>query len=109
MNVAQLIETGHFDVLHRASDLSGEITDVFCCDLLSIAMAKGIPGAAFVTVMGNVNALAVLRLTDMRLLVLAEGIGPDEATLKKAKDEDITILSSREGIFPCAQFIHERL
>ena len=34
-------------------DTSLNVTDVFCCDMLSLAMSKGIEGAAWVTVMGR--------------------------------------------------------
>ena len=36
-----------------------EIERVFCCDLLSVAMARAPEGCAWVTVIGNANAVAV--------------------------------------------------
>ena len=41
-----------------------EVSKVFCCDLLSIAMGKAPADGVWVTVMGNKNTLAVATLTD---------------------------------------------
>ena len=38
MTVQELIDTGDFKILNQGDDLSAEITKVFCCDLLSVAM-----------------------------------------------------------------------
>ena len=51
-----------------------EITRIFCCDLLSIAMSKAPAGGVWVTVMGNRNTLAVASLTDTACIILAEGV-----------------------------------
>ena len=64
-----------------------EISKVFCCDLLSIAMGKAPADCVWVTVMGNKNTLAVATLADAACIVLAEGIGMDEGTLEKAAEE----------------------
>ena len=107
MTVRQLIETGHFRIVCEGAQTDREIGGVFCCDLLSIAMAKGIPDAAWVSVMGNANAIAVLTLTDMSCLILAEGANADEACLKRAETEGVTVLSSDDHVFDCALRVHE--
>ena len=55
-----------------------EVTRVFCCDLLSIAMGRAPADCAWVTVMGNMNTLAVASLADVSCVVLAEGTALDE-------------------------------
>lgn len=84
-----------------------EISKVFCCDLLSIAMGKAPADCVWVTVMGNKNTLAVATLADAACIVLAEGIGMDEGTLEKAKEEGIAILSTELPVFDIALEIHE--
>ena len=61
-----------------------EISRIFCCDLLSIAMSRAPADGVWVTVMGNRNTLAVASLTDTACVVLAEGTVLDEGTLSKA-------------------------
>lgn len=88
-------------------DPEREITKIFCCDLLSIAMSKAPAGSVWVTVMGNRNTLAVASLADAACIVLAEGVSLDEGTLAKAEEERIAVLSTELPIFDIALEIHE--
>ena len=47
----------------------------FCCDLLSVAMGKAPAGCAWVTVMGNMNTLAVATLADAACGIAASSLG----------------------------------
>ena len=109
MTIQDLLDAGTFHTIHKGENTDREIRDVFCCDLLSVVLGKGKEDAAWVTVMGNVNALAVLSLTDMACLVLAEGAVMDENGLARAREEGITILGTEEPIFTAACRIHEAL
>ena len=102
MKIRDLMDSGLFDIVNKGEDSDREIRAVFCCDLLSIAMSRGIENAAWVTVMGNINTLAVTSLTDMACVILAEGAAMDEAGRGKAQEEGITVLRTQEGIFPTA-------
>ena len=109
MRIQDLIDSGLFEIVYQGQDADRQITDVFCCDLLSVAMSRGVEDAAWVTVMGNINTLAVKTLTDMACIVLAEGAPLDEAALNKAKQEEYTILRTQDAIFPTALKIHSML
>lgn len=103
MKVKDLSE--QFKVINMA-DAEREITDVFCCDLLSIAMGKAPAGSAWVTVMANVNTLAVASLTDVACVVLAENAGLDDMTAAKAKEQGITVFAAEGPIFKTALKIY---
>lgn len=90
-------------------DLSREISKVFCCDLLSVAMSKAPADCAWVTVMGNVNTLAVASLSDAACVILAEGTVLEEAVIEKAKMQGITVLATGEPVFDTALAIHQKL
>ena len=107
MTVGQLIDAKVFQLLNQGNDLEQEITKPFCCDLLSICMSKTPAGAAWVTVMGNVNTLAVLTLTDAACVILAEGAFLDEAATQKAKEQGITILATDLPVFDAALKVYE--
>ena len=109
MTIQDLLDSGLFEVVHQGEETDREIRGVFCCDLLSIAMSRGIEDAAWVTVMGNINTLAVMTLTDMACIVLAEGARMDEAGMNKAQEEGFTILRTEEPIFDAALKIHGKL
>lgn len=102
MTVQELAKLGIFEVVNMGDDPERKVTDVFCCDLLSIAMGRGKEDAAWVTVMGNVNTLAVLSLTDMACIVLAEGTVMDEMGLAKAKQQGISVFRTKQPVFETA-------
>ncbi len=86
-----------------------EISGVYNCDLMSVVMSKGFSGAAWVTIMANINAVAVASLTDMACIVLSEGAAKDEVMLSKAKAQEINVLMSCEPIFETSLSIYNAL
>ena len=107
MVVKDLVNLEKFTPLLSLPDK--EITQVFCCDLLSIAMGKAPAGSAWVTVMANINTLAVASLTDVACVILAEGISIDDSLIEKAKEEDIAVLKTDLSIFDAALLINNSL
>ncbi len=109
MTIQQLIDSGLFQVVNIGEETDREITVPFCCDLLSIAMGRAPAGCAWVTVMGNMNTLAVATLADAACIIMAEGAALDEAAVKKAKDQEITVLSTELPIFDAALAVYQKL
>ena len=64
MTIQNLIDSGLFTVVNQGAETNRAITSVYCCDLLSVAMGHAPADSAWVTVMGNINTLAVVALTD---------------------------------------------
>lgn len=109
MTVKELADSGLFEIVNLGAEMEQQITKPFCCDLLSIAMGKAPAGGAWVTVMGNMNTLAVASLAEVGCIIMAEGAQLDEIALKKAKDQEITVLSTSEPVFDAALKIYEKL
>lgn len=109
MTIQNLIDSGLFTVVNQGAETNRAITSVYCCDLLSVAMGHAPADSAWVTVMGNINTLAVVALTDTACVVLAGGARLDEAALAKARQQQITVLATDEAIFEAALAIHQRL
>ena len=109
MNVKQLLDSKKFQVIHAGDDLERKITTPFCCDLLSVAMAKAPAGCVWVTVMGNMNTLAVATLADAACIVLAEDAALDETAKKKAAQQDITVLATELPVFDAALWIWQQM
>ena len=102
MTVQDLADSGLFALENEGDEMDREITKCFCCDLLSVAMGRAPSGCAWVTVMGNINTLAVMSLTDMACIVLAEGAVMDEAGMTKARQQGIPIFRTENPIFETA-------
>lgn len=109
MTVKELIESELFAVVNTGAGIDTKITGMFCCDLLSIAMGKAFAGCAWVTVMGNINTLAVASLTEAACIILAEGQELDEQAVKKAKEQEITVLKTELPVFEAALRVHQEL
>ena len=71
-----------------------EIACGYTCDLLSWVMAHGRQGMAWVTVQIHMNVIAVAALSEMACVILPENIVMEQASLDKAGDEMIPVLSS---------------
>lgn len=108
MTVENLIETKLF-TLQAQGNISKPISKVFCCDLLSIAMSKAPADAAWVTVMGNRNTLAVASLADVSCIILAEGVLLSPEDLACASDQGITVLSTELPVFDAGLKMQEKL
>ena len=106
MTVHQMADILGLTVIHREDDR--ELAGVYCCDLLSVAMARATTDSAWITVIGNVNVVAVASLTDVACIVLAEGFSYDEAALTAAKGK-VTLLTSDRPVYETAVAVGELL
>jgi hypothetical protein len=109
MKVYDLIHAESFKVLNEGVNPEREISVPYCCDLLSIAMGRMPADSAWVTVMGNINTLAVSTLADAACIILAEGSLLDEPALHKAKEQGITVFTTELPIFDVALMIYQQL
>ncbi len=102
MTVKDFMNEESFRMINEGIRMDTEITKPFCCDLLSIAMSKAPAGCVWVTVMGNVNTLAVASLTETACVILAEGAVLDDTAKEKAKTEGIPVFQTELPIFEAA-------
>ena len=93
MTVAQLAALIDARILNQGN-AEREVSGGIVCDLLSWVMANGGQGMAWITVQTHLNVLAVAALHDLSCVILPEGIKMEGASLEKAKEEGINILSS---------------
>ncbi|MCL2633417.1 MAG: DRTGG domain-containing protein [Oscillospiraceae bacterium] len=107
MTVEKLIEGGEFSLC--TEDFKREITNVYCCDLLSVVMGSARADCAWVTVMGGVNSIAVAVLADMSCIVLAENMPLDDMAKSRAEQQGITILKTPLPVFEAAKRINDLL
>ena len=109
MTVNDLISSGIFELVNEGDQPEAEIEKLFCCDLLSIAMSRAPSGCAWVTVMGNMNTLAVASLCDAACIILAEGVRLDDVASVKAVQQGITVFRTDLPIFEAAIAVWGRL
>jgi hypothetical protein len=100
MKVKDLIPHG-FGVVSMP-DGDREIDGVYIGDLLSWVMGRAQMDNAWITIMSNVNVIAVATLADTACVVLAEGVAMPEELVQTAEAKDVNILSSAEPIYETA-------
>lgn len=97
-----------FKVINE-DDFEREFTSVYCCDLLSVVMGQAPADTAWITVMGNINAVAVYVLADMALIILAENASIDDVALTKAKMQGVNVIKTELPVFEAALLVHQSL
>lgn len=101
MTVKELTEKLNLKILTEG-DPDREVTGCYCGDLLSWVMSRAREGDAWITVMGNVNAVAVAVLSDCACIILSENAALDEQAKEKALQQDICFLQSDKNAYELA-------
>lgn len=98
MTVNALIERLQLRAI-TVADPDREVTGGYAGDLLSWVMGRAEEGDAWVTIMTNINVIAVASLSDVACVVLAEGVTVDEDVLAAATAKGITLLGDDRSTF----------
>ncbi|MBP5618784.1 MAG: hypothetical protein J6X61_06560 [Clostridia bacterium] len=78
------------------------IDGVYCGDLLSWVMGRAQSGNLWITIMSNINVIAVASLADVSCVVLAEGATLPPDVLQTAEQKGINVLTSSLPIYETA-------
>ena len=100
MQVSELLTHG-FEAL-ALPDGNREIDGVYIGDLLSWVMGRAQMDNAWITIMSNVNVIAVASLSDTSCVILAEGVTMEDELLATAEAKDVNILRSLQPIYETA-------
>ncbi len=93
MTVSTLAAESGFEIITAAS-AEREVTGVYIGDLLSWVMGRAKADDAWITIMSNINVIAVASLTDVSCVIFAEGVKPDEEVIRVAKEKGINLIFS---------------
>ena len=86
-----------------------EIDGAYVCDLLSWVMGRAEADNAWITIMSNVNVIAVATLTDVSCVIFAEGVMPDCEVVSIATEKGVNLLSTPLSAYQCSKRIGELL
>ncbi len=109
MNTRELIDSLNLNILVEGDDLNREVSDVYIGDLLSWVMGRAPADCAWLTVMGNINSIAVASLADVSCIILVEDSALDNDAKAKAELQGITILSTSLNSYRLALAISDLL
>ena len=98
MTVEKFAENFGYEVL-CIPEPDKEIENGYAGDLLSWVMGRLEEGSAWVTIMSNVNIVAVATLSDPSCIILSEGVDPDEGVIERAQTQRVNILRTQKTTF----------
>lgn len=98
MTVKELVQILDAKV-YNLDDEMREVTSGYAGDFLSAVMGKAPTDSAWFTIMNNLNVCAVATLAEVAVVVLCEGVEPDEPLLNKVKMQGVNLIAVKEDIF----------
>ena len=108
MNAEKLCEKCGFDIL-AIPDPDKEIDGAYVGDLLSWVMGKANSGNAWITIMSNVNIVAVATLADVGCIILSEGVKPEDDIIKLANAKGVNLFSTAMSSYEAAISVAEAI
>ena len=109
MLVKDIADGVRFSVINEGDSYNEEITGCYIGDLLSWVMANAEEKNIWITIMSNINVVAVAKLTDVACVLMCEGVKPDEDCLVRAKEQGVTILTTKMSAYKAAVEINKVL
>ena len=94
MTLDEICRQLNLEVRAAPGKLGVEVKGGYAADLLSCVMAKAQAGNVWVTLQAHPNIVAVASLADLAGVIITEGTNPDAATIEKAEEEGIPILTT---------------
>ena len=101
MTISKLCSVLDAKVLSLPDD-TREIKGVYIGDLLSWVMGRAQCDNVWITIMSNINVIAVASLSDVSCVLLAEDVTLDDDVLATAKEKGINVLSTSLSAYDAA-------
>ncbi len=106
MTVKELSLNNGFSVV-ALPEPQREINGVYIGDLLSWVMGRAKENDAWITIMSNINVVAVASLADVSCVILAEGVSLEDEVVKAAEEKGINVLKTDFPIYETAKILSE--
>ena len=91
MQIGKMAEALGWKLLTENTDTTREVKGCYCGDLLSWVMGRAKADDAWLTVMGNVNAIAVASLADTAGIILVEDAALDAGPHRCGRNHNIRV------------------
>lgn len=84
-----------------------EFSGVYIGDLLSWVMGRAENDNVWITIMSNINIVAVASLADVACILLAEGVTLDPSVRNTAEEKGVNVLTSQKTAYELARELTE--
>lgn len=97
MNLQQIIDALELTPLTEAKEFTSiNPTCGYASDLLSCVMSGAARQSVWITLQAHGNIVAVASLLDLSAVIITEGAKPEPATIAKANEEGVILLSTEK-------------
>ena len=103
MKVSELTEKLNLTVVTKNDYEDREINGCYIGDLLSWVMGRAQADNVWITIMNNINIVAVAALADVACILLCENVKVEQNIIEKANSQNIIILSSELTAYEIAE------
>lgn len=103
MKVSELIENLNLTLVTDNNYEDREVKGCYIGDLLSWVMGRAQADNVWITIMNNINIVAVAALADVACILLCEDVKVDQSIIDKANSQNIIIVSSKLTAFELAE------
>lgn len=93
----------------NVSDDDRSVDGVYCGDLLSWVMTRLSQNFAWVTIMSNINSIAVASLSDASCIIFTENADVSEDVINRAKEQNINVFKTSKSTFDISYMIGKML
>ena len=101
MNAEKLCEKCGFTPIALPSP-EKEVDGAYVGDLLSWVMGNASSGNVWITIMSNVNIVAVATLADVCAILLCEGVKPEDEIVKLALSKGVNVIGTELSSYEAA-------
>ncbi len=109
MKTAELLELINGEILGHHFDHDGIIFGAYACDMLSRVVSSIGDGQVWITILNSINVVAVASLSDCPCVILAEEVKMDGDVIKRAEENNITVISSPLSAYEICGLIYKNL
>jgi len=99
MQLDQITKQLNLSVLTQTDLSKIHVRNGYCSDLLSCVMTGAESDDLWITLMAHNNIVAVAALLDLSAIIITENAQPEEATIQKANDNGVILLSTQNSNF----------
>lgn len=99
MRLKQIAEKLNLDTRVAVNNLDAEVRNGYVSDLLSDVLANSNENDLWITLQLHPNIVAIASMKGLSGIVIINGREPEEETIKKAQEENISILVSTMTAF----------
>jgi serine kinase of HPr protein (carbohydrate metabolism regulator) len=107
MKLSEFFDKAQLNVITDKDFEDRDVTGCYIGDLLSWVMGRARCGNIWITIMDNINIVAVAELTDCSCIVLAENVNADASVVDKANSQGVVIARTEKTSYELAAIISD--